>query len=92
MHKERRDTVMKGLDSSGLEAEAPKATFYVWAGIPEGFGNSKDFCYKVLDACAVWMIPGSMYGDHGEGYFRLALTHPAERLAEAMDRVKKYLS
>lgn len=92
MLKERRDTVMKGLDSSGLEAEAPKATFYVWAGVPEGFGNSKDFCYKVLDACAVWMIPGSMYGDHGEGYFRLAMTHPAERLAEAMDRVKKYLS
>ena len=46
---------------------------------------------KVLDDIAVWMIPGSMYGKYGEGYFRIALTHPADRLADAMDRLNKYL-
>jgi LL-diaminopimelate aminotransferase len=46
----------------------------------------------VLEDIAVWMIPGSMYGKHGEGYFRIALTHPAERLTEAMDRLDKYLT
>ena len=38
------------------------------------------------------MPPGSMYGTHGEGFFRIALTHPAERLAEAMERLRKFLS
>jgi LL-diaminopimelate aminotransferase len=92
MFEERRDVVVKGLSEAGIEAENPKATFYIWAGIPEGFGNSKEFCFKILDEIAVWMIPGSMYGKYGEGYFRIALTHPADRLAEAMDRLKKYLS
>jgi len=72
--------------------EKPKATFYVWASVPKGVTNSKDWCFKVLDEVAVWMIPGSMYGNHGEGYFRIALTHPAERLEEAIDRLKKFLS
>jgi len=53
---------------------------------------SKEWCFKVLDEIAVWMIPGSMYGQYGEGYFRIALTHPAERLAEAMDRLQGYLA
>jgi LL-diaminopimelate aminotransferase len=45
----------------GLEAESPRATFYIWSVIPKGF-TSQDFCFKVLDAVNVWMIPGSMYG------------------------------
>jgi LL-diaminopimelate aminotransferase len=92
MYKERRDVVVKGLTEMGLELEKPKATFYVWASVPKGVTNSKDWCFKVLDEVAVWMIPGSMYGNHGEGYFRIALTHPAERLEEAIDRLKKFLS
>jgi LL-diaminopimelate aminotransferase len=43
-----------------------------------------------LEEVNVWMIPGSMYGKHGEGFLRIALTHPKERLAEAMGRLKKY--
>jgi LL-diaminopimelate aminotransferase len=89
--QERRDVVVKGLRAVGLEVEAPKATFYVWSTIPKGY-TSSDFCFKVLDAESVWMIPGSMYGRHGEGYLRIALTHPADRLAEAMERLKKFMS
>ena len=92
MFEERKDVVIKGLSEAGIEAENPKATFYIWAAIPEGFGNSKEFSFKILDEIAVWMIPGSMYGKYGEGYFRIALTHPADRLGEAMERLKKYLA
>ena len=91
MYQERRDVVVKGLTEMGLELENPRATFYVWASVPRGVENSKDWCFKVLDEIAVWMIPGSMYGKYGEGYFRIALTHPVERLAEAMNRLNKYL-
>jgi len=89
-YKERRDVVLKGLRELGLETETPKATFYVWSTIPKAF-TSREFCFKVLDAINVWMIPGSMFGQHGEGYLRIALTHPADRLAEAMRRLKNFL-
>ncbi|MBW1723543.1 MAG: aminotransferase class I/II-fold pyridoxal phosphate-dependent enzyme [Deltaproteobacteria bacterium] len=91
MFQERRDVVVNSLKEMGLAVELPRATFYVWAAIPEGYGTSRDFCFKVLDEIAVWMIPGSMYGRHGEGYFRIALTHPADRLSEAMDRLRGFL-
>jgi len=91
MYKERRDVVVKSLIEMGLEVDTPKATFYVWARIPKGY-TSHDFCFKILDEIAVWMIPGSMYGKYGEGYLRIALTHPVERLEEAMQRLKKFLS
>ncbi|MCX5907641.1 MAG: aminotransferase class I/II-fold pyridoxal phosphate-dependent enzyme [Deltaproteobacteria bacterium] len=88
--KERRNVVVNGLRDIGLEVESPEATFYVWSTIPKGY-TSQDFCFKVLDAVNVWMIPGSMYGKHGEGYFRIALTHPAPRLAEAMNRLRSFM-
>jgi LL-diaminopimelate aminotransferase len=89
--QERRDVVVKGLRAVGLEVDDPKATFYVWSTIPKGF-TSQDFCFKVLDAINLWMIPGSMYGTYGEGYLRIALTHPAKRLAEAMKRLKTFMA
>ena len=89
--QERRDVVVKALREIGLDLDTPKATFYVWAPVPRGY-TSSDFCFKVLDATNVWMIPGSMYGKYGEGYFRIALTHPAKRLAEAMDRLKEFMA
>jgi LL-diaminopimelate aminotransferase len=92
MYQERRDVVVNALIEMGLEVENPKATFYVWSGVPRGVSNSKDWCFQVLNEIAVWMIPGSMYGNYGEGYFRIALTHPAERLAEAMHRLNAFMS
>jgi LL-diaminopimelate aminotransferase len=92
MFTERRDVVIKGLKECSVEGDIPKATFYVWARIPKGYGTSRDFCFKVLDDTGVWMIPGSMYGRYGEGYFRIALTQSSQRLAEAMDRLKRFLS
>jgi len=89
MYQERRDVVVKGLRNCGIEVEIPKGTFYVWAPLPKGVTNSKEWCFEVLNKIAVWMIPGSMYGKYGEGFFRIALTHPAERLAEAMARLEK---
>ncbi|MBW2058826.1 MAG: aminotransferase class I/II-fold pyridoxal phosphate-dependent enzyme [Deltaproteobacteria bacterium] len=91
MYQERRDAVIKGLRDVGLEAMVPKATFYVWSSIPKG-ATSRDFCFRALEEANIWMIPGSMYGKFGEGYLRIALTHPLDRLEEAMDRLKKFMS
>jgi LL-diaminopimelate aminotransferase len=91
MFKERRNVVVKGLRECGIEVEAPKGTFYIWAPLPRGVLNSKEWCFKVLDEIAVLIIPGLMYGKHGEGYMRIALTQSVERLSEAMERIKEFL-
>jgi LL-diaminopimelate aminotransferase len=88
--QERRDVVIKGLREIGLDVEMPRATFYVWSPVPKGY-TSSDFCFKVLEEVDIWMIPGSMYGKYGEGYFRIALTHPSDRLEEAMERLKRFV-
>ena len=92
MFSERRDVVVNALKNMGIEVDMPKATFYVWAAVPEGVTDSKDWCMNVLNEIAVWMIPGSMYGKYGEGFFRIALTHPTDRLAQAMERLGNHLS
>jgi LL-diaminopimelate aminotransferase len=92
MYQERRDVVVKGLKGCGIDVDCPKGTFYIWAPLPEGATNSRDWCFKVLAEISVWMIPGSMYGTHGEGYFRIALTHPVDRLEEAMERLKTFVA
>ena len=92
MYRERRDVVIRGLGACGIDVAAPRGTFYIWAPLPAGVADSKTWCFRVLHETAVWMIPGSMYGRHGEGYFRIALTHPAHRLAEAMGRLERFLA
>lgn len=92
MYQERRDVVIRGLQNCGIEVEPSKGTFYIWAPLPEGVQNSKEWCFNMLDKIAVWMIPGSMYGKYGEGYFRIALTHSKARLAEAMERLQRVLT
>lgn len=92
MYQHRRDVVLAGLRKCGIPVDSPRGTFYIWSPLPEGAVDSKDWCFKVLNGVAVWMIPGSMYGRCGEGFFRIALTHSAERLAEAMDRLAKFLN
>jgi LL-diaminopimelate aminotransferase len=88
--QERRDVLVEGLNRIGLQVFPPRATFYLWAAVPKGT-TSRDFCVKVLEETNVWMIPGSVYGRYGEGYLRIALTHPVERLKEAIRRLEKFM-
>jgi LL-diaminopimelate aminotransferase len=85
--QERRDIVVHGLREIELEVYPPKATFYVWAKVPEGY-TSRDFCFKALEEANVWMLPGSNYGKYGEGYLRIAITRSVDVLAEAIRRLK----
>jgi len=87
----RRDLVVSALREIGVEVPSPKGTIYVWAPVPEGH-TSTSFCELVLEEAAVVISPGSMYGPSGEGFFRIALTAPDERIEEAVERMRKHLS
>ena len=87
----RRDLVVSALDQIGVQVASPKGTIYVWAPVPEGH-TSTSFCELVLEEAAVVISPGSMYGPSGEGFFRIALTAPDERIEEAVERMREHLS
>jgi len=89
--QERREVLVEGLNKIGLKTYPPKATFYLWARVPEGY-TSQDFCLEALEQANVWMIPGSLYGQFGEGYLRIAFTHSVERLKEAIRRLQNFYS
>jgi LL-diaminopimelate aminotransferase len=84
----RHRLVADTLNSIGWNIQPPRATFYVWAPVPDGY-DSIGFAGHVLDQVGVNITPGVGFGPHGEGYFRLSVTAPDDRLAEAMKRLEK---
>ena len=91
IYEKRRDLVVKTLASIGVTVDSPKGTIYVWAPVPEG-ETSVSFAEKVLEDANVIISPGSMYGEGGEGWFRISLTTPDERLEEALERMREHLA
>jgi LL-diaminopimelate aminotransferase len=85
----RRDRLVKVLSDIGLKTRIPKATFYVWAGIPQGY-TSMDFAKTLLDELAIAVTPGTGYGKGGEGYIRFSLTIPDDRLQEGVNRLSSW--
>jgi LL-diaminopimelate aminotransferase len=86
-YRRRRDLVIETLHRVGIPAEPPKATFYVWAPVPVGM-TSAEFVARLFELTGVLVTPGSGYGAHGEGFVRLSLGVPDDRLVEAMQRLR----
>jgi LL-diaminopimelate aminotransferase len=86
-YQRRRDLVCDALAEIGVDVTPPKGTIYVWAPVPEGH-TSASYCELVLEESGVVVSPGGSYGASGEGFFRISLTVPDERLAEAVERLR----
>ena len=87
-YKKRRDLLVKGLKKIGLNVSPPKATFYLWVEIPEGF-SSEDFAIYLLKETGVVVTPGKGFGEYGEGYIRISYTLPTEKIEEVLRRWEK---
>ena len=85
-YRRRIEIFVEGLRKGGFEVKPPKATFYIWFRVPEGF-NSMEFANLALDKAGVLLTPGVGFGIYGEGYVRAALCMPDERIKEAADRL-----
>jgi LL-diaminopimelate aminotransferase len=88
LYQRRRDLVVDALRDAGVEVASPHATIYVWAPIPAGYESSAAYCEHVLEETGVVVSPGGAYGPHGEGFFRISLTTPDDRLREAVERLR----
>lgn len=89
IYERRRDRMVEGLRRIGLEVESPKASLYVWAKLPDGV-SSAEFAARVIEDCGVVVTPGRGYGENGEGYIRLSVTTPDERVDEGMKRLEAW--
>ncbi len=85
----RRDRLTKVLNEAGLMARTPRATFYVWPKIPQGY-TSVDFTKKLLNEVGIAVTPGTGYGKEGEGYVRFSLTISDDRLEEGVNRLSSW--
>ena len=87
VYQERRDVLVKGLKEIGLNVEKPKATFYVWCEVPDGY-TSVEFTKKLLNEAGILVTPGVGFGEYGEGFVRFALTRDVSVIEKAIERLK----
>jgi LL-diaminopimelate aminotransferase len=89
VYKRRRDLVCDALRAAGVDVTPPKGTIYVWAPVPAGYASAAAYCEHVLEETGVVISPGGAYGASGEGFFRISLTTPDDRLIEAVERIER---
>ncbi len=89
IYRKRRDVLVQGLEKIGWKVPANKASFYIWAEVPENFQDGEQFSKEVFQETGVFFTPGIGYGEQGENFVRLALTVPEERIKEALSRLEE---
>ena len=89
VYQRRRDLVCDALAAAGVQVTPPRGTIYVWAPVPPGYESAAAYCEHVLQEADVVLSPGGAYGPNGEGFFRISLTTPDDRLLEAVRRLRE---
>jgi LL-diaminopimelate aminotransferase len=88
LYERRRDTLVSALRAIGIDVAPPRGSIYLWAPVPEG-ETSASFTERVLEEAGVVVSPGAAFGGSGEGFFRMSLTTPDDRLNEAAERISR---
>lgn len=90
--EKKQKILVQGLRELGWDMDnlnIPQATFYLWLPIPKRYKISKEFTDDVLKTSGVVFVPGSAFGEYGEGYFRISIVVPEEKLLEVITRLKE---
>ncbi len=90
IYQERRDVVVTALRKMSLTPQEPRASLYVWCPLPEGWTSASDFVLTLLEQANVSLAPGTIFGPGGEGFVRISLVQPVERIHEAMERISAW--
>src|SRR5579859_2018410 len=90
IYQRRRDMMIEGCNALGMHTQVSKAGLYIWAGVPGGY-TSRDFADWLFDKTGVFVTPGSNFGQAGEGYVRISITAPDERIETALQRMRDTL-
>jgi LL-diaminopimelate aminotransferase len=86
VYRERLHLLADACAASGWSTETPQATHYLWTCLPDG-EEAESVALRLLDGAGIAVAPGSFFGPGGEGFIRLSVTAPTERIREAADRL-----
>jgi alanine-synthesizing transaminase len=94
MYKHRRDVLVECFDRAGFPIPSPPATMFAWAPVPEPFRHlgSVEFSKLLIEKADVAVSPGIGFGEHGEGFIRIALVENEQRIRQAARSIKKLFS
>lgn len=90
IYRRRRDLLIEGCNAVGMRAPASKAGLYIWAAVPQG-ATSRQFADWLFEKTGVFVTPGSNFGEGGEGYVRISMTAPDERIETALQRMRSVI-
>lgn len=91
IYHRRREMVLRAFAEMGIIVKAGNGTFYLWIPVPARL-SSLEFATKLLEDAGILVTPGTAYGRYGEGYFRLSLTVPDDRLEQALERIRRTIT
>ena len=89
--KQRRNYIVKELNRIGLKTHMPQGAFYVFPSIKRTGLSSEEFCEKLLDEQNLALVPGSAFGDAGEGYVRISYAYSIEQIKKAIEKLEEFL-
>lgn len=90
--QKKQEILVQGLRELGWDMDnlnIPQATFYLWLPIPKRYKTSKEFTDDLLKTSGIVFVPGSAFGDFGEGFFRISIVVAEEQLYEIIKRMKE---
>ena len=90
-YNRRRRLLVKSFNDMGLSCFDPKGAFYVFPCIKSTGMTSDDFCKELLYKKRVAIVPGTAFGESGEGYARVSYAYSVEHLVEALSRIREFL-
>ena len=92
-YKRRRDALVDSFGRAGWDIPAPSASMFAWAPIPENFRalGSVEFAKLLIEKADVAVAPGIGFGEHGDGYVRIALVENEQRIRQAARNVRRFL-
>src|SRR6266566_5055138 len=92
-YKRRRDVLVESFGRAGWEVPPPRASMFAWAPIPEAFESvgSMQFATLMVEKSGVVVSPGVAFGEHGEGYVRIAMVENEQRIRKAARGVRRFL-
>ncbi len=90
-YNRRRRYIVGGLRSLGIDCFDPEGAFYVYPNISKFGLSSEEFCERLLQEEKVAIVPGTAFGDCGEGFARISYAYSVEHIAKALDRMERFV-
>lgn len=90
-YDQRRRLILKGLRDMGIECFEPEGAFYVFPNIGKFGMKSEEFCEKLLYSHKVAIVPGTAFGDSGEGFARISYAYSVEHITSALEKLELFI-